>query len=187
MPHSATSGESALPIRDLSANLARAGIGRVFIAAPMSAFGDDSEYQASREAILGLRKRLVDDLGLDDAYYAGASVASTAAFDGPDNALESDLRALLAADLFVLLYPRKVLSSVLIETGYALALRKPTLIMVRNRADLPFLLRQAEDLSGRDPLPVIHVAALSDDAGMFDAVRHGLSGLMARRAAAPSG
>jgi hypothetical protein len=54
------------------------------------------------------------------------------------------LQALLESRYFVLLYPKKIVSSVLVEAGWALALGKTSIYFVDERSDLPFLLKQAE-------------------------------------------
>ena len=57
-----------------------------------------------------------------------------------------------------------MVTSALVEAGYALALRLPCLLFVRNKADLPYLLRQAAQSGARDLLPPLRIAALGDPA-----------------------
>lgn len=59
-------------------------------------------------------------------------------------ALEVDITALNKSKRFLLIYPQKIVSSVLFEAGYAFAANKPTVYFIHNRSDLPFLMRQAE-------------------------------------------
>lgn len=128
----------------------------VFVAAPMSGFPTDEGYREARTMVL----RLIDGLSAlrpeSNIYFAGAKIESKAEFTGHEKALQMDLGALRKSDVFLMVYPEKLLSSVLIEAGYALALRLPTLVFVRRKTDLPYLYREAETLAG-DPLLPNHV------------------------------
>jgi len=129
----------------------------LFIAAPMSALGNDEAYAIGRKNILELIDRLSSVHGLDPVYYAGATISGQAAFTGETTALRRDLEALRNSRLFVLVYPSKIVTSALVEVGYALALRLPCLLLVRDKDDLPYLLNQVEASEPSELLPPLRI------------------------------
>jgi hypothetical protein len=135
----------------------------VFIAAPMSAL-DPSEYAGKRAEVLSVIDRLTNEHGFGNVYFAGAAISRPEAFTGEAESLRRDVTALRGARLFVLLYPRKMVTSALVEVGYALALHLPCLLLVRDKSDLPYLLDQAEQFGAGDLLPPLRIAALKDPA-----------------------
>lgn len=135
---------------------------KVFIAAPMSGAADESAYQVSRDAAMRIVHRLRSAEQPYEVYFAGAGIATKAEFTPQGSALEQDMGFLRSADAFVLIYPEKVLSSVLIEAGYAMALGMPMVLFVRRRADLPYLLQEAESTSNRHLVPPITIREYRD-------------------------
>lgn len=154
------------------------GFARVFVAAPMSAFGSDEEYRRSRAAVVSVVEHLKERHQVDWAYYAGAEIGSQAEFTEGKLALERDVDALEAADLFVLIYPHKVISSVLVEAGYALARRIPMLLLVRDKADLPYLFKEAERLAANTRFAPISIIEYEDTADLRHCLDAGLKALV---------
>jgi hypothetical protein len=129
----------------------------VFIAAPMSGFDSNKDYEESRKIILDLIDHLKKQHTFSDIYYAGSQISSRSQFTSHNLAMKVDLDALRRSALFILLYPEKLISSVLVEAGYAMACRTPMLLMVKNRGDLPYFFREAEQISGDETLPPIEI------------------------------
>jgi hypothetical protein len=129
----------------------------LFLATPMSSIVEDAEYVLHRRGIVKLIRRLKDELGIQRTYYAGASIAGQDEFTPENLAVDTDLIALVQSKVFCLIYPTRVVSSALIETGYALGLKKPSILFVRQRQDLPYLLAQAGTGQGSSTLPPIIV------------------------------
>lgn len=118
----------------------------VFLSVPMAATDSDEEYKALRERTLALIATLKTECQFQNIYYAGDGSPTKADFDPPKLAVLDDFERVKQTRYFVLLYPSKLASSALIETGFALALGKTIVVFVRRRDDLPFLLRSAESL-----------------------------------------
>jgi hypothetical protein len=135
----------------------------VFIAAPMSAL-DASEYADRRAEVLSVIEGLTSFHGFGSVYYAGARISQPEGFSGNAESLRRDLVALRSARLFVLLYPAKMVTSALVEVGYALALRLPCLLLVHDKADLPYLLNQAEQSGASELIPPLRISTLGDPA-----------------------
>jgi len=115
----------------------------VFLSSPMAAFVNDDLFQKDRKAMLEIVDAMRDECGFS-VFYAGRNVKSLDDFDAPDLSIAADVRALKESSIFVLFYSEKIVSSVLVEAGFALALAMPSIYFVRRREDLPFLLRSAE-------------------------------------------
>jgi nucleoside 2-deoxyribosyltransferase len=64
-------------------------------------------------------------------------------FDPPSIATNENLDLLNSCDRFIMIYPEKVVSSCLIELGFAIAQRKPCTIFYKKKEDLPYMLEDA--------------------------------------------
>jgi hypothetical protein len=118
---------------------------RAFIAAPMSSLESETFYDKQRTFVLKFLE-LLESAGLfSDIYFAGREIDSPPEFTAHADALLKDYRALLDADIFILLYPAPILSSVLVETGIAIGLKKKSYLLCHKTEELPFILRKMPD------------------------------------------
>jgi nucleoside 2-deoxyribosyltransferase len=115
----------------------------LFLASPMAAFGNDEEYQRDRDNVLKIINAFKQEARFESVVYAGTEIKSVKDFDAADLSVNQDFQKLVESKYFVLLYPKKIASSVLVEAGWALALGKPSVYFVDNYDDLPFLLQKA--------------------------------------------
>ncbi len=115
----------------------------VFVSCPMAAAQSEERYQSLRAEALRVVDCLEKDCGMT-AFFAGRNVDSPDGFDEPDYAVVRDLGALRASRYFLLLYPERMVSSVLVEAGYALALDKKAVYFVKDSKHLPFMLRHLD-------------------------------------------
>ena len=114
----------------------------VFVSAPMAGFATDADLAADHERIEPVVAYLEGQLGFK-VYWAGRSIKSRADFDAKDISAKRDVEALLDSRYFLLLYPEKIVSSVLFEAGIALRSCWSSVYFVRDRSDLPFLMSEA--------------------------------------------
>jgi hypothetical protein len=133
----------------------------LFIAAPMSALAG-VDYAAGRDGVLAIMASLSTGHRFGPIYFAGQAISGPEAFTGESAALRQDLEALRNSRMFVLVYPSKIVTSALVEVGYALALRLPCLLLVNDTADLPYLLNQAASGEVSDLLPPIRIGILRE-------------------------
>jgi hypothetical protein len=124
----------------------------VFLSTPMAAFATDAEYRSGRAQFKKLFDSLTRDCGLS-VYWAAEKIESMSDFDTLDISVLDDLKALQESRRFALVYPKKMATSALFEAGYALALNRFSHYFVRDRDDLPFLMRE---LAGSSPNVRIH-------------------------------
>jgi len=113
----------------------------VFLSTPMAAFSTDAEFQKGRAQFKKIFDALKQDCGLS-VYWAAEKIESISDFDTLDISVLDDLKALQQCRRFVLVYPQKLVSSALFEAGFALALNRFSHYFVRDRGDLPFLMRE---------------------------------------------
>lgn len=119
----------------------------VFLSCPMAGVNSDARYQEVRKEALRVAKCLEKECRFR-VFFAGRDVMSKSRFDADfDYSLAQDIRTLEESRYFLLYYPERIVSSVLVEAGMALALKKPALYFVRNRMHLPFMLQRAESLA----------------------------------------
>lgn len=128
----------------------------VFLAAPMAGTETEEEYQSIRSLCLEILALMRAHGGVSTYYFVGEKLATRAQFESYDVAAEADFDALGASRNFVLIYPRRAVSSVLAEAGFALARGIPSTLFVAGKKDLPYLLQQAGELP-QDRFPPVHV------------------------------
>lgn len=123
----------------------------------MAALADGQMYEAYRADTLAMIRHLKKECAFKSIFYAGQEIDTERGFEQPDLSLVQNLVALRASKFFVMLYPSELVSSVLVEAGWAIAHEKPSVYFVRDADDLPFLLRQAGQA-----LPFARVYSYSD-------------------------
>jgi hypothetical protein len=128
--------EKGLPARDPSAGQPEKDLD-VFLAIPMDGFGQN--YEERRPQALKLLEAVRQIPGCRRVYYAGEDLQTSSDFDDHGLALRDCLAQLRRARFFLMVYPKKSASSVILEAGIALMLGLPGLIFYKE--DLPFLLR----------------------------------------------
>lgn len=119
----------------------------IFLACPMSAYSGD-DYDRMRNSVIDIIKKIRMRDKQSRIFCPAVEIKDLASWDLPQTALEEDLAALEQAELFVMIYTRPIpqkVSSVVVEAGMALAHRIPSLFIVSDRSDLPYLLRSADE------------------------------------------
>lgn len=116
----------------------------VFLAMAMASLDTEEKYQTYRNQALEIVKSLQDSCGFRSVFYAGSKLETMKEFEAEDFSLSEDLEALRCSKYFMLIYPERIVSSVLFESGLAVALGKPSVYFVRDRSNLPFLMHNAE-------------------------------------------
>jgi len=111
-----------------------------FIALPMSSFSD-----AEFKEIKVLIKEIINTLKENNStVYCAVNFNSDAKFIDEDMALKTDIDALMDSNKFILIYPRKITSSVIFEAGVAYAQNKESIYFVKDINDLPYVMKKAD-------------------------------------------
>ena len=113
----------------------------VFLAAPLAALSDES-FESDLLKMKEIKTILEEDCDFKHVYFAGANMKTKQDFETADVSVEVDVNALKESQNFVLIYPEKIVSSVLFEAGIALALGKPSFYF-GGTDNFPFLMKQA--------------------------------------------
>lgn len=120
----------------------------IFLACPMSAYKGE-QYTHMRNTVISIVQRIRKQDKKSRIFCPAIEINDLKSWDLPQSALEEDLAALERSELFVMIYTRPIpakVSSVIVEAGMALAHRIPTLMVVNDRQDMPYLLRGADQL-----------------------------------------
>lgn len=134
----------------------------VFISTPMDSFADKAEMAKHIASVNSVKDALREAGGWKTPFYAGTDRPKEDKFDLPHNALPYNIAALKLSERFLLILPESSSSSCLVEVGAAIAMRKPTVIFLKNDVTLPFLLRGAQNASQKEGLPFINIFPYSD-------------------------
>ncbi len=113
----------------------------VFLAAPMAALTDE-DFEKDLIKIKAIKTALEERCNFKRVFFAGTNMKTKSDFDAADLSIGIDLDALKESEKFILIYPDKIVSSVLVEAGIALALGKQSFYFGRTE-NFPFLLQQA--------------------------------------------
>jgi hypothetical protein len=119
----------------------------VFVASPMAGLKGNTAFQEQLQNTLAVIAALQSHCGVKTVYYAGKKITSAERFEPTDVAAEVDLEAIRKSRTFLLLYPSEIVSSVLFEAGFALALGRTSIYFVQDRLHLPYLMRSLPMLS----------------------------------------
>lgn len=137
--------EGAEVIDDSSKNI-QERVYDLFVSAPMASFDHTQEYESSRASILDSVRGIKKNCNFSDVFYAGQEISSFKEFESEDLSITRDYSSLKNSMNFVLIYPRVIATSALIELGWAMVMKKPIIIFVKNMDDLPFLMKHADSV-----------------------------------------
>ena len=129
----------------------------VFVASPMAGLKGNTAFHEQLQNILSVIATLQSHCGVKSVYYAGKKVTSVEKFEPTDVAAEVDLEAVRKSRTFLMLYPSEIVSSVLFEAGFALALGRTSIYFVQDQMHLPFLMRSLPMLSRDYPEVKVYI------------------------------
>lgn len=113
----------------------------VFLAAPMAAL-TDADFESVTNKIREIKKILEEECNFQRIFFAGVNMKDKNDFQPAALSIEIDVNELKESQNFILIYPEKIVSSVLFEAGIALALGKPSFYFGK-MGNFPFLMQQA--------------------------------------------
>lgn len=129
----------------------------VFLASPMASVPEGEAYSRANEAA-GDLARIIESYCSYRVYYAGDAIESADDFEAPIIALTANVEALLESRHFLLMTTQpSQTSSIWVEAGMALALRKPSTFFVPSPDYLPYMLRQIVDAQQLPNMPPVQV------------------------------
>ncbi len=114
----------------------------LFVSAPMTAlkYIDSENYEKFRADVIEAIEHIKMSEGSEFIYSAFKRIKSYDDLEPHKIGTKKDLKALENSHNFLLIYPTSCATSALYEAGYAYALRKPSLYLIREGVTLPFSL-----------------------------------------------
>lgn len=116
----------------------------LFVSAPMTSVSE-KDYKKTRNLTLTAIKHIKDACQFEKVYFAGQYIEKVDKVDPPSISANQDLNALRASRYYLLIYPSPLVTSTIVEAGFALALKIPSLYLVHDINHLPFMLRGAAE------------------------------------------
>lgn len=110
---------------------------KIFLATPMSGFGDAKMYSEYREKMMSFISILKNEF---DVYSEIEKIINSDCYDSPEKSVSEDFGMIDSSDVFVIHHPKPMQTSTFIELGYAFAKNK-TIIIIANSQKLPYLMR----------------------------------------------
>jgi hypothetical protein len=114
----------------------------VFISSPLAGLSGDKAIREHHDRIVPLVSYLENELRFR-VFWAGQRIRCVADFEAPDISARDDVEAIKDSKYFLLLYPEKVVSSVLFEAGIALRCCLGSIYIAQSKTHLPFLMCSA--------------------------------------------
>jgi len=115
----------------------------LYICTPMASI-ETEEYKNLRDYLLSLKETL-EKIGFTEIICPMMEIEDPLNFEGSTKALNENFENLKQIDSMLIIYPKKVTSSVLVEIGYGLALSKKMVIFYKEY--LPYMLEDAGSIS----------------------------------------
>jgi len=112
----------------------------VFISIPMTGLDNEEKYNEMHQEAVEIGRVFTQEPGINDVYCAAIRYKT---LNQIENALvASDLDHLKKSKRFILIYPEKLVTSCLVEAGYAINLGIQCIFFVRTEKDLPYILKE---------------------------------------------
>lgn len=109
---------------------------KMFIATPIAGFGNENQMVDYKKSLMDFFSTLEQ---YHDIYSEILRINGIDEYDSPELSVKLDFSAIDNSDVFILHYPKKIVTSALIELGYAIAKNKRVIIIVQNIELLPYL------------------------------------------------
>ncbi|WP_294409517.1 hypothetical protein [uncultured Ruminococcus sp.] len=114
-------------------------INNIFIATPIAGFLNKNDYKMYKKLIEEIVVEINRTNIFGNVYCEITNLDDIADYDSPAASAAKDFNNVLNSEYFILLYPQRVVSSALIELGYALAKGKKILIISSDKNALPYM------------------------------------------------
>ena len=141
----------------------------VFLAAPMAGIDSDEDFKNEMAKMETLLKVLEDECNFKKIYFAGKGMKTKKDFDNAGLSVKEDTEAIKDSRLFILIYPKRIVSSVLYKAGIALAYGKPSFYFGN---DLPFLMTQANN--AYEHIKILNAGSIEDVIDTIQKNKHNL-------------
>lgn len=112
----------------------------VFISIPMTGLNSEEKYNEIHQEAVEIGRVFTQEPEINNIYCAAITYKT---LNQIQNALVADdLDHLKKSKRFILIYPEKLVTSCLVEAGYAICLGIPCIFFVKNEDHLPYILKE---------------------------------------------
>lgn len=101
---------------------------------------NENEFNELRELVKGLNKDFIR-MGFKSIYSPISQIKEYGEFDGKNKAIFENFSKLKQSECIIIIFPKNISSSVLVEIGYGISLSKKMVIFYND--ELPFILQEA--------------------------------------------
>jgi len=101
---------------------------------------NENEFNELREIVNGLNKDFIR-MGFKFIYSPISQIKAYGEFDGKNKAIFDNFSKLKQSECIIIIFPKNISSSVLVEIGYGISLSKKMVIFYND--ELPFMLQEA--------------------------------------------
>lgn len=120
-------------------NIKFLNVDTIYISVPMASISE-TEYEELRKNLF-LLKDILNKIGFKEIICPMLTIDNKSNFDGQTRAIKTNFTNMKKVDSMIVIYPRKLPSSVLVELGYGLALCKRMVIFYGE--ELPYIVEKA--------------------------------------------
>lgn len=113
----------------------------IFISAPMTSFNSD-KYEEIHKLSEGVYDAIINHTNVEKIYSGLLKFKNINDIEDETAAAKNDFQKISSSNKFILIYPEKIVTSCLVEIGYAICLNLPCILFVRDRNDLPYNLKE---------------------------------------------
>lgn len=110
----------------------------IFVATPLSAFSKD-DFEQLKQTVLDIKfysqQNIISDI---------LSIKGFQQFESNIEATKNDIDNILKSDIFLMIYPKEIITSALFELGIAYQSNKKIYIFTPNKEILPFMLKSLD-------------------------------------------
>ena len=112
----------------------------VFISIPMTGLDSEEKYNKIHREAVEIGRVFTQEPEVNNIYCAAITYKTL--YQSENALVASDLDHLKKSKRFILIYPEKLVTSCLVEAGYAISLGIPCVFFVKTKKDLPYILKE---------------------------------------------
>lgn len=115
----------------------------LFISSPMASIKKE-QYPEFRNNVISVKQSIEKYCDFSEIFYPGEEIPCQDNFDGDLKAIEVNFSRLKECEYMLVIYPRKLSSSSLLEIGYGIALSKKIVVFCPKREVFPYMFQSAD-------------------------------------------
>lgn len=121
-------------------------VDKLYLACPMASLDDDIQYQETQAVTAQVRDAISKycNIPSNKIYAPAINIDKRDRFDGSEKAISDNFVELKKSEYYVCVYSKNVPSSIIVEIGYCIALKKNIVVFLKNDVELPYILKGSD-------------------------------------------